>query len=492
MNGGVVQEDFGGFNPRFLGVTLKVESPEAFRVLHEFMVTEELPDGEPSLTEVALRSVLEHEVRHYHDFLISSYGGLLFRSRLTAAINAAAVLGCIRKLPGGFVPVPIGAWALLDEGRRAVQKEEWRDFLSIDAKSFQLVDIPHLSADDLTRPDFGVKVIAEMEESTLLRTTLSYLVRGYRAISRLTSGAVEPALFAPCNIYEVSALAAQIQSIWNGQGGSAPQIFLDELGRSTSWRARLWRYFWQLEDSLGNRIRAAGRKPEVAVIDQIAAMCCWCFLGNYEAQGEAASPSLRLSWLSAHLQSAGSVADSAHDVAAAWDHWDRASGYKPWRNSLTEMVESNEKATGTYYNNDDGKSIRGTIYHVFQKYRREQELLVNRLQRAPEDYVYMNRYLNLAQGEVPVPSIRIQPAGFSLSEEFLRDSIYAPIYFSSDIVIRTLSPNFRKEVDEAAFLESNMQWADLAFSEHEIPGQLRDTGKEVLENYLGKRVLFFF
>ena len=42
------------------------------------------------------------------------------------------------------------------------------------------------------------------------------------------------------------------------------------------------------------------------------------------------------------------------------------------------------------------------------------------------------------------------------------------------------------------FWESNMQWADLAFSEHEIPAPLRDTGKEVLEHYLGKRVLFFF
>jgi hypothetical protein len=65
-----VPEDYGGFAPRFFGVTIRLHSERDFAYLDDY-ICDRLQDAEDrSLKVIALKSVMPHEGRHFHDFLV--------------------------------------------------------------------------------------------------------------------------------------------------------------------------------------------------------------------------------------------------------------------------------------------------------------------------------------------------------------------------------------------------------------------------------------
>src|ERR1043166_2489717 len=92
-----MQRDFGGFDPSFVGVTLRFENEDAWRRYQAQnasptpLSVKGLPP-ESRFEALSLASVVSHEVRHFHDFLISPYSARVFSLRLKALINELSTL----------------------------------------------------------------------------------------------------------------------------------------------------------------------------------------------------------------------------------------------------------------------------------------------------------------------------------------------------------------------------------------------------------------
>lgn len=78
-----IQLDFGGFDPSFVGVTIRFGNERIWRIYQAFRASPDplpvssLPRDE-RFEALSAISVLSHEVRHFHDFLLTPYSARVF------------------------------------------------------------------------------------------------------------------------------------------------------------------------------------------------------------------------------------------------------------------------------------------------------------------------------------------------------------------------------------------------------------------------------
>src|SRR5665213_747665 len=182
----VLQGDYGGFNQRFLGISLFYDSPDNYNAVASYLLEDAAIDDPGDLHSIILRSVGDHEGRHYIDFLLSPYSFALFRLRLMALINGAQALSLARELPGTVLPVPLTRWALLDEGKRATVCADWEDSLGErpDPIPIDTWAIDELQADVAPQ----VTPIGECSKTERFALTATAAMRAYVRIAQLTNG----------------------------------------------------------------------------------------------------------------------------------------------------------------------------------------------------------------------------------------------------------------------------------------------------------------
>src|SRR5687768_6984442 len=113
-----IQADYGGFDPKFLGVTVRFEGSRpwnwhTFMMVHSSEPDKVLAEANAALAKgtaeafdhVSVGTVLNHELRHFHDFLLSPIGNRIFRLRLMALINGVFALA-ISTDQEAYLPVP--------------------------------------------------------------------------------------------------------------------------------------------------------------------------------------------------------------------------------------------------------------------------------------------------------------------------------------------------------------------------------------------------
>ena len=186
--GSFYQDDFGGFNPRFGGVTIRIASQGAYDEFVSFLTSDTLPgDKEEPFGPILMRSVMEHELRHYHDFLLGSYNGMLFRSRLQAVMNGIKALRAVKELPGDVFPLPLSKRMTLTAHERDAWLEEWAAF-SIDGKNPVVIPVPMVSKEELLRPrDSGFHAIDD-DPAAVFSLAAEHAARGYAKIHEAAEG----------------------------------------------------------------------------------------------------------------------------------------------------------------------------------------------------------------------------------------------------------------------------------------------------------------
>jgi hypothetical protein len=502
MSEPIVQSDFGGFNPRFPGVTIKFESGTAFAAFQDFLVCESVPHNEPDLATAVIRSVLDHEVRHYHDFLISPYSAVIFRMRLQAALNGIKALQVMRNRSGAYLPVPLVRWVTLPLKERIEYAYEWCEiFGAVNPETLGLIDLPYIEANHLqVQPPSGVTEGGGLDDEHFLRASLEYSCRAYLRIGDLTAGVADlPDLsdLAPYTLHEVIALAAQAQSIWLGQGVTAAQAFLDELETLNLPYAQLWRRIQKMANTVEMRANASGSSVTLATFDQMVAISLWCLLGNYQIEGTSACPTARFFKLAHHLLSATSATDIATDVGATWSHWDLAAGVTPWRESLAAMLEANDRGARQYETLAAQQEMPSLLAHAMHRYVADQRRIVEHLLATPNDLVHMNRYCKLSSGVLPLPIVRIEFDRIGVPLEKVQDTAFKPIwkvksgnqYIATRLALRQPIDDFEAILDDAMEFESLMHWCDVVFSDHEMPSDVQMHARRGIEEFLGKRLL---
>ena len=168
------QKDFGGFNSRFHGATVRLASAADWEVYQALRAGGRAwPDPRLSDDELfgilSIASALAHEIRHFHDFLITPYGGHVFRLRIHAALNALQLLVPIMKSDANCLPFPIQKWCSLNELGRKNEKEWWGK--RKDGAKWNPVSLPYVEqfGTPTSKPTLGMEI-----EGTHCRRDLEY------------------------------------------------------------------------------------------------------------------------------------------------------------------------------------------------------------------------------------------------------------------------------------------------------------------------------
>lgn len=408
-----VPEDYGGFAPRFFGVTIRLHSERDFAYLDDY-ICDRLQDAEDrSLKVIALKSVMPHEGRHFHDFLVSPYGSSVFRAKLQAAQHGCALLRLLNELPGEWLPAPVNAWCSMEDHERQECIAEWRSALGT-GTSF--VELPNLNQIDFSKINPSAEFSLKKSNPDAAIAVLAHSVRqSYYRVKDLTQGMVAetsaPEL-TPCNFFEVLALSTQLESIRLRQSAECAQVFSVMLEESKASYAKLWRRVLALVS--GPSASRHSNHVSPSILDKIVSVVLWCTLGNYMTDNILACPNVRFLLLENFLKTQGSGEDIANDVVPVWRHWDEALDLPSWRDGVENAVASN-KLHGARLEKAQNGGVGLIVSEIFRSFCEQQELAVRTFLMDPNILVKQERYLDLVgEAGLPKPIIRLEMSGFQI------------------------------------------------------------------------------
>jgi hypothetical protein len=505
--GGALQADYGGFNPRFLGVSLFYDSPDNFNAVAKYLTGDADAEGAGDLHSIILRSVGDHEARHYSDFLISPYSFAVFRLRLMALVNGVQALSLARDMPGTVLPVPMTRWALLDERQRKAACAAWEEALGEQADP---VPIAERTVDELeANVAAQVTPVAHKAQAEQFGLACEATMRAYVRVDQLTNGFAatpEHPYLRAAYVHEASALTVQGAAIHMGQGLAETMEFLRFLTDSELPQTAMWQRHLQLAMLL-ERLRSSDDDTSLVAIRRMLTITVWCMLGAYPQDGRPACPASRFGRLIAGVVSDPRNGDWSCDVdnpdsvERMWDFWDDSLGSTSWRSALAELLESGPRAVASYERLldswQDSLTLPRLALDALKMALTDQERLIGAFRADPRILAVAERYVNDERRDLPQPDMRLELRGFGAEVDLSRPgraitrrTPKGEVYASGFVFpMGSPTPARLKEIDRKLELESRMEWCDLAFSTLSVPDQIVASSRRGLEELTGKRVL---
>ena len=504
---GMLQPDYGGFNPRFLGVSMFYDSPRNYNAVYAYLTGDEPADSPADLHSIVLRSVVDHEVRHYIDFLVSPYSTAVFRLRLMALINGAQALSLAKEIPGDVLPVPLTQWALDDEGRRAATCAEWGELLGEEATP---IGVPHRTLQELQTdlPPANISV-ADLPADRRFRLHLEAAIRAYLRIDQLTQGfaaTVDNPYGRPAYIHEASALTIQAAAIHAGQGSVQAATFLSFLLDSELPQAQVWQRHMRVAMLL-ERLWGGGTDDALIAIRRIPSITVWTMLGDYGDNPRRACPATRFAMLIEGLldgdtnrQWSGDI-DDPESLIRMWDFWDEQLEVTSWRTALANHVESCRRAVDTYRTMleqwQGSSSVLDLASDAIDVTLRDCEIAVTAFLDDPRILAVPETYISSPPGSLPMPDVRIELRGFAVDYDpstpgraVVRRSPHGDAYAAAMAFPADLHDESRlEELDRKLELENLIEWCDLAFSRLSVPSHTVGSARRGLQELTDKRVL---
>ncbi len=501
-----VQPDYGGFNPRFLGITLRYDSPENYNDAFRYH-TDAPDDGAPDdLRSVILRSVGDHEARHYIDFLLSPYSNAVFRLRLMSLVNAAQAIATARQISGSVLPIPLTRWAALDDQQREATEAEWTTLLEAPACA---VPIPHWTRADLSGDvPPGATPIAHLDDAEQFPLYLKAAARAYARIDQLTDGFVATRTLPylrPVHVHEASALTVQLAAIHVGQGLAEALEFLTFLVESPLPQAKMWQKHLELATML-ERLHSGDQNP-LAAVRRILTITVWAMLGSHALDGARACPASRFLTLCAAVvedqddpEWSGDV-DDPQSLQAMWQRWDRRLDYTPWEMAVAENLAGGRRAVETYRELlsswDKSSTVPQLAATAVEFALHDQEKLAQAFLKDPTVLAVPERYVNSEPGLLPVPDVRWEFRGFTIREDppTPAQAIRRKLANGETVIAGSVWPNDLHDpaaadrIKQKLELEDLMICCDLAFSHLAVPVDAVSAGRRALAELSGKHVL---
>lgn len=402
---GPIGETFAIFEPRFYGISLQVETPalfEAWTALSGLFGKRAMPQL-PRFEATCLQTALVHELRHFHDALISPFANTILMLRLAAAFDGLKLFSRGSKAGANCLPLPLKTWMAMSEAERA----GWLATVSADPPSDlaappRPLPLPCLNGGQWAGNWAGQSAIdAYAETASLVRGPLAVLHDNpiFRAQPEAARRVIE-AIWAPRNLFEASALAVQLQAAWTDFGEEAAAALGEHLLTSDHDGAAAFR-------RLSQRAAPAGRPGLIDPI-RVSAVATWCLLGN-PRDGDDFDPAARFMRLLPLLESDGGIAEPS-PVAVLWDDWDARLGLKGWRRAMREMRDRTARALQSYgaLSQRAGDGTASTFVAVLEAYVRDQKRMTDFLLADPDAYVNTRRYLEAARVTLPQPLLSVQ------------------------------------------------------------------------------------
>ncbi|MDR6417584.1 hypothetical protein [Pseudarthrobacter sulfonivorans] len=374
---------FGSFDGRFIGVTLNLSpaSEAAFGLT--------AADNVSKFEEAAFATVLSHEVRHFHDFLISPRGSVVLRRRISEAINCLSLLVHARRLAAAkainALPVPLGRWAAMD----AAARDEYLKPLIQLVGPLALPDIPFLpQAGRLTaRPSN----LPEQSDATGFTSaaTASLLCRAglHHALWEADDWPISSQ-----DVREGIAFTIQRQEAWSAFGEEAYAVLTDRVASHSPSYLRAYDLWVFLARDLGT--------------DLACGAMTWANMGAY-FEGEESSPAARFSKLCIAVKRLGGLPSMApSDWVAVFDLLINAEDTAAAVD--TQLQEDKIFLTSLMKKRDDngGYPLLGEMVKLFSQFVDAKQKIVANFLNDPASYLCPLPYLESVD-RLPTPPIRL-------------------------------------------------------------------------------------
>ena len=391
-----IQADYGRFNPTYIGIVIRAANQANLDWLDRTASVSEaellkLPPNQ-AFDAISMLSVFPHEVRHFHDFLLTPYSQRLWRLRMRALINGLQVyVGLMKQRKSedfNCIPVPLSSWCrrstesrlellqCLDDQRPLGNKRQYRS-----------CSLPLLS------PDCDLLKVARDKTLDPIDRLTAVTMHYYEKMAELSNRPAEQSEsfdYQPCHVFELSGLICQLQSIEADLGPKALSIFLELLyEKSNAPYLRLLRGLHEIWH----------RRAMAIDLSMASSVVLWALLGSYEVDGWRACPTYRFASIFMRLLKEGPPAE-AMDIMDLFDLWSDATELSPVRSALEVGIRKSEEFPlrvdhvfsdkSAWVNIVDGDRFMEFIRSVC----RAQKHTMREFAANPELYAYPRLYLN--------------------------------------------------------------------------------------------------
>lgn len=390
----------GHFEPSFYGVTTHLWTDEHVATLWAYAGTEDVGAwanaiGDSSLSHLGPISALDHEVRHFHDALLSPWGCNIMGLRLQILINGMQVLGAVAEAPGRFLPTPLSRWLGWDaEARRRWIAETGGAFGVSDLSD--LVDLPLPDLSPAAAPNANADPLPSQIWMCIDAERRLREVRARRP-SPLGSGNI-----ACDDAFEACAHVIQGQAIWQGQGAAAADTYLRHL---ESADLPYLVPFQMVGAALG---RSGGPVP----FHRLSELYSWTLLCDPEPNSEY-DPAFRLAGIVALAVAEPDLLRAEKNTLALWDSLDERLGLTNWRDNLARadaMADRRAEVYGRMRRSPGSNQLRPAL-DVADTWLADRTVLLRAFRADVDAYISPERYLN-DQGETwPTPAFQLRFGG---------------------------------------------------------------------------------
>ncbi len=415
---------FGSFDGRFLGISLELGggaergalpwlSPAALEPQAARSAIKGLRADAPLQGLLEMTSVT-HELRHFHDFLLSPLGANVLRSRYLAAINGFPLLPWLTAQERS-VPVPLSTWITMPAERR---ESYWRR-ASLHAEAIRgrplapPLDVPFApTVTPFGRGDgFSYQLIGEEGIDDLIMLVAGQL----RRAEYLLGGVVQNGeLWSPGQLFEVNALLTQVQHLHLVAGTEVADGVLAALTAGNSCYTPILRRIW--------RAFASRRGNDVGIaIPDVVAVCSFALLGSCEGEYLYGEAMVRFALIAAHVAKHGmSEAPTIAELYGEWDEVLAAAGRDggPTLGGVEKSLRDEEELAARLDRELDPPAkddLAGPMKLACQQYLVARRALVKRFLADPDTYLRPRSYLR-SLAELPRPAVRVEAPGCPVAE----------------------------------------------------------------------------
>jgi len=456
----------GRYDPRFLGVTIRARR---IADVHSYRLHDRTARPEPAIlgrlgdteivSDLSRLTVLDHEIRHFHDSLLFPFGRRATRSRVYASYNGFIVAMTLLELKGDAkaLPVPLQDWLLMPQGHRAAFLES----VSISGSRPLIPPLPILEPDDDVR-DLIDADLGGRKDSLIpaCRVTMSDY-RMLEALWRSPYSEDERPDVPTVAIWEAAAVICQLAAI-------AALTDHNTMNRFAEWVSRQGPPVYRKGITALHRILDA--MDWSPTLRNLLVVATWSQMGQFETEMWESSPVARISRLLTVAQEGMRWAEDAPfvDCIRGFDETIEADSVAGLTLGVADMNKFADRMT-----HDDG-SGRGPLEPaMFTRLIAARRDMVREFSADPDSYVDPASYLGATE-RYPRPCVGVvYPVDSGAGSEWLDvtpDDWRPAISFDSTLALTAMA-----ELSDAVFL----------------PGQksLQTTGRQMIRRFLGMEAL---
>lgn len=249
----------GRFDSKFLGVTLRASTKaEAVAMRLQDLsarvdpaLFDRLPDDEV-ITDLSRTTVIDHELRHFHDALLFPMGERVCRSRIHATVNGFRVAMAISETCGDAdaMPVPLRSWLPMDQPARDAYLDRLRSAYD---RAFRLPELPVVSEwQELpSTPDGWLDLLPD----EVIASGSLVALRDYDLLTRYWNSphkASEKPTVRALDLWEAAAFLCQLEAMHGRSSGStAERVFAWMMASGPPEYRRAFRLLDACREALG-------------------------------------------------------------------------------------------------------------------------------------------------------------------------------------------------------------------------------------------------